>query len=105
MTTSTDRAAERSRAADQHTSGPETARNRPEPARRELHEQGEIPGMEPWLWWALAAFVPMIAGLLLPRVLLVPLLAASGLLLLVAVGKLIVQERRKSATRGTRAAR
>ena len=63
----------------------------------ELGVDREIPRFEPWLRVALAAFVPSIAALFLPRALHAPTFAIAGLMVLIAFAMLVVQERRRNA--------
>jgi hypothetical protein len=61
---------------------------------RDLGQNVEAPSFEPWLRVALAAFVPSLAAFFLPSALHLPAFVVAGLMVVVALGMLVVQERR-----------
>lgn len=54
----------------------------------------DAPRLEPWLGVSLLAIVPMLVAFAVPRSLVIYNAAISGILLVIGVGMLVVQERR-----------
>jgi hypothetical protein len=66
-------------------------------ARRDVavHDEDDIPGMEPWLWMVMASFLPVVIAFLVPHAYKVALFVASGGLLAAGILMLVGQQRRK----------
>lgn len=65
-----------------------------EPEPRDLaHNEAHIPSGEPWLRLLVASVVPILLGLVLPRVFLMPLLGLSAALFVIAIVVLSRQSR------------
>jgi hypothetical protein len=58
-------------------------------------DSDHAPRLEPWLGISLLAVVPMLAAFLIPKEHIVFAAAISGILLIVGIAMLVVQERRR----------
>jgi uncharacterized membrane protein YadS len=59
------------------------------------HDHHDAPRLEPWLVVALLAIIPMLVAFAIPKSLVVFAAAISGILLLIGLAMLVVQERRR----------
>ena len=59
------------------------------------HSDAGAPKLEPWLVVSLLAIVPMVIALVIPNELVLYLAVISGILLVIGVAMLVVQERRR----------
>lgn len=59
------------------------------------HENHDAPRLEPWLVVALLAIIPMLVAFAIPKTHVVFAAAISGILLVVGLAMLVVQERKR----------
>ena len=59
------------------------------------HDHHDAPRLEPWLVVALLAIIPMLLAFAIPKSLVIFAAAISGILLVIGLAMLVVQERRR----------